>query len=84
MDGRFELPESLSREEERTILRALERYLRRENPHPHPWVLAGRLETTGYGVLQARKYADDPWPMPRRTQFARRGVPPLQGRADAR
>lgn len=84
MDGRFELPEGLSREEERSIMLALERYFRRENPHPHPWVLAARLETTGYGALQARKYADASWPMPGRTRFARSGVPSLEGRADAR
>lgn len=84
MDGRFELPEGLSREEERSVTLALERYFRRENPRPDPWVLAGRLETMGYGALQARKYAEASWPLPGRTRFARSGVPSLEGRADAR
>jgi hypothetical protein len=80
---RFELPDGTAREEERVILLALERYLRRENPHPHPWVLAGRVEATGYGALQARKYADAAWGIAGRAPFARPGVPPQLGRGDA-
>lgn len=84
MDGRFDLPEGLSREEERSVMLALERYFLRESPRTPPWVLAARIETTGYGALQARKYAESSWPMPGRVGFARSGVPSLVGRADAR
>ncbi len=83
-ERRFELPEGLSPEEERAIITALERYLLRESPHPSPWVLAGRLEATGLGALQARRYADEPWGTTLRHPFARPGVPPLAGRGDAR
>src|SRR3546814_4187146 len=50
-----------SREEERAIVLALERYFLQESPHPDPWVLAGRLEATGYGSLQARRHTDTAW-----------------------
>ncbi len=83
-ERRFELPEGLSPEEERAVLTALERYLLQESPHPSPWVLAGRLEATGLGALQARRYADEPWAATLRHPFARPGVPPLAGRGDAR
>jgi hypothetical protein len=83
-DRRFELPDGLSAEEERAIIRALERYFAQESPHPHPWVLAGRIDATGLGALQARRHTDDPWTGARRTSFARRGVPPVNGRGDAR
>ena len=83
MDRRFELPEDLSREEERAILASLERYFLQESPHPHPWVLAGRMETTGQGALQARRMMDAPWASMRRAPFARRGVASLHGRGDA-
>ncbi|MGH2635471.1 MAG: hypothetical protein ACRDHU_04925, partial [Actinomycetota bacterium] len=58
---RFELPEDLAPEEERAIIRALERYFARESPHPAPWVLAGRVDATGLGALQARRYTNAPW-----------------------
>jgi hypothetical protein len=80
---RFELPEDLSPEEERAVIRALERYFARESPHPDPWVLAGRVDATGLGVLQARRYTDGPWGVARYASFARRGVPPMHGRGDA-
>ncbi len=84
MDGRFELPEGLSREEERAILAALERYFLQESPHPHPWVLAGRMDATGQGALQTRRLTDAPWRIPARRAFSRRGLaPPLHGRGDA-
>ncbi len=83
-ERRFELPEGLTREEERAVLLALERYFRREDPHPHPWVLAGRLDATGWGALQARRYADRSWPIAGRAPFARRGTMPMLGRGDAR
>jgi hypothetical protein len=83
-DGRrFELPDGLSPEEERTIITALERYFVRESPHPSPWVLAGRIDATGFGALQSRRYSDEPWGATLRHPFARRGVPPLHGRGDA-
>lgn len=81
---RFELPEGLSPEEERAIIRALEGYFARESPHPDPWVLAGRIQAAGWGALQARHYTDDPRSLSAYTSFARRGMPPTQGRDDAR
>ena len=60
-DRRFELPDDLSPDEERAIIRALERYFAQESPHPHPWVLAGRIDATGFGALQARHHTDAPW-----------------------
>jgi hypothetical protein len=83
MDGRFEIPEGLTREEERVIFVALERYFLQESPRPDPWVLAGRLESTGTGALQARKLTDGPWRATSAATFARPGVPPLHGRGDA-
>lgn len=82
-DQRFELPEGLTPEEERAIIRALERYFARESPHPDPWVLAGRVDATGLGALQSRRYTDAPWGAARFVSFARRGVPPRHGRGDA-
>ena len=82
-DRRFELPEDLTAEQERAIIRALERYFARESPHPDPWVLAGRVDATGLGALQARRYTDAPWGVAAFASFARRGVPPLHGRGDA-
>ena len=82
-DRRFELPEDLTPEQERAIIRALERYFARESPHPDPWVLAGRVDATGLGALQARRYTDAPWGVAAFASFARRGVPPLHGRGDA-
>jgi len=83
MSRRFELPEDVSREEERAVLAALERYFLQESPHPHPWVLAGRMDATGQGSLQARRLTDAPWRTPARAPFARQGVPTLRGRGDA-
>jgi hypothetical protein len=80
---RLELPEDLSVEEERAVLVALERYFRREDPHPHPWVLAGRMDATGWGAVQARRYAEAPWGTCSRAPFARPGVPSVAGRGDA-
>jgi hypothetical protein len=82
-DRRFELPDDLSADEERAIIRALERYFAQESPHPHPWVLAGRIDATGFGALQARHHADTPWRRFGDLPFARRGVPPQVGRGDA-
>jgi hypothetical protein len=86
MDGperRFELPESVSREEERAILNALERYFLQESPKPNPWVLQGRVDAIGVGALQARRFARQPWTGVR-AAFVRYGVPPAHGRGDAR
>jgi hypothetical protein len=82
-DRRFELPHDLSPDEERAIIRALERYFAQESPHPHPWVLAGRIDATGFGALQARHHTDAPWRRSGEVPFARRGVPPQAGRGDA-
>ena len=57
-DRRFELPGDLTPDEERAIIRALERYFAQESPHPHPWVLAGRIDATGFGALQARHHTE--------------------------
>jgi hypothetical protein len=80
---RFELPGGLTAEEERAVITALERYFVQESPHPTPWVLAGRIDATGFGALQGRRYMDEPWGSPLRHPFIRRGVPPLHGRGDA-
>ena len=82
-DPRFELPDGLSPEEERAVITALERYFLQENPHPHPWVLAGRMDATGYGALQCRHHVDTAWSTASRHPFVRRGVPPMHGRGDA-
>ena len=82
-EWRFEVPIGLTREEERAFVLALERYFLQESPHPDPWVLAGRLEATGYGALQARRHMDTAWGLPTRAAFTRRGVPPVHGRGDA-
>ena len=82
-DRHFELPADLTPDEERAIIRALERYFAQESPHPHPWVLAGRIEATGFGALQARHHAATPWLRFRDVPFARKGVPPQAGRGDA-
>ena len=83
-DHRFELPKGLTPEEERAVIRALERYFAQESPHPHPWVLAGRVSAMGLGALQARHHTDEPWGVGRLAPFARRGVPPMHGRGDTR
>lgn len=84
-DRRFELPEGLSAEEERATLTALERYFFEEDPRPHDWVLAGRMDSTGHGALQVKRLTDAPWRVARRAPFARRGLAlPLYGRGDAR
>ena len=80
---RFELPGGLSPEEERAILMALERYFVQENPKPSPWVLQGRIEATGDGALQVRRFAREPW-HGQWVEFARKGVPPVHGRGDVR
>jgi hypothetical protein len=80
---RFELPEGLDPEEERAIITALERYFLQENPRPTPWVLAGRLDATGWGALQGRRYSDEGWNLGGRHAFLRPGVGPMQGRGDA-
>jgi hypothetical protein len=82
-ERRFELPEGLSSEEERAILMALERYFVLENPKPPAWVLQGRIEATGLGALQARRWAREPW-HGQWVEFARKGVPPVEGRGDVR
>jgi hypothetical protein len=82
-DRRFELPDDLTPGQERAVVRALERYFIRESPHPDPWVLVGRVDATGLGALQARRYTESPWVVERYASFTRPGVPPLHGRGDA-
>ena len=82
-ERRFELPEGLTPEEERAILMALERYFVEESPKPNAWVLQGRIDATGVGALQVRKYAREPWHVPI-APFARKGVPSQHGRGDVR
>jgi hypothetical protein len=81
-DDRFELPDDLTPDQERAIILALERYFAQESPHPHPWVLAGRIEATGMGALQVRRLTDAPWEVGGQVPFLRRGVPPQAGRGD--
>jgi hypothetical protein len=80
---RFEMPEGLTPEEERAVLMALERYFVEENRKPAPWVLQGRIEATGFGALQVRRFAREPW-HGQWVEFARKGVPPMHGRGDVR
>jgi hypothetical protein len=82
-ERRFEVPDGLTPQEERAVLMALERYFVQESPKPNPWVLQGRIDATGYGSLQVRKYAREPWDG-NRAEFARRGVPSVAGRGDVR
>jgi hypothetical protein len=82
-DRRLELPDGLTPDEERAIIRALERYFAQESPHPDPWVLAGRIDACGWGAVQARRYADGAWRLVGPAAFARRGAPPFTGRGDA-
>ena len=79
----FEVPDGLTPEQERAILMALERYFVQENPKPAPWVLQGRIEATGFGALQIRRYAREPW-HGQWAEFSRKGVAPLHGRGDVR
>ena len=86
MDGperRVVLAAGNSREEERASLDALERYFLQESPRPNPWVLQGRVDAIGVGVLQVRRFAREPWTGVR-APFVRYGVPPAHGRGDAR
>lgn len=80
-DRTLELPDGLTPEEERAILVALERYFLQESPKPAAWVLQGRLEATGLGGLQARRYAHEPW-HGHPVEFSRKGVAPVNGRSD--
>ena len=40
---RFALPPDLPEDDARAVVSALERYFLQESPHPHAWVLAGRI-----------------------------------------
>ena len=82
-ERRFELPDGIEPEEERAVLMALERYFSAENPKPAPWVLQGRIDATGFGALQVRRFAREPW-HGQWVEFARKGVPPVHGRGDVR
>jgi hypothetical protein len=80
---RVEIPQDLTPDEERAVVMALERYFVEENPRPAPWVLQGRIEATGLGALQVRRFAREPW-HGQWVEFARKGVPPMHGRGDVR
>lgn len=80
-DRTLELPDGLTPEEERAILQALERYFLQESPKPAAWVLQGRIEATGLGGLQIRRYAHEPW-HGHAVPFSRKGVAPVNGRSD--
>ena len=82
-ERRLELPEGLTPEEERAILMALERYFLQESPKPMPWVLQARIDATGMGGLQVRRYAHEPW-HGQHAAFTRKGVAPVNGRSDVR
>ena len=62
---------------------ALERYFVAESPKPTPWVLQGRIDATGLGGLQVRRYAREPW-HGQQAPFSRKGVAPVNGRSDVR
>ena len=81
-DRRFELPDDLTPDEERAIIRALERYFAQESPTrtPGSWP-AGSTRPVSGGC----RPGTTPTPLaPRRLHsFARRGVPNQAGRGDA-
>jgi hypothetical protein len=81
-DPKFELPEGTSPQEERAIIAALERYFAQRDPRPDPWALAGRIEASREGALQARRLLRDPWGASKRA-FARYGTEPISGRGDS-
>jgi len=82
---RFELPGGLSPAEEVAVIAALERYFAEdeEGRPANPWTIAGRLDATGVGALQARGVTGPAWRAGARMTFARRGVDPFHGRGDA-
>jgi hypothetical protein len=80
---RFEFPPGLTPREERAIIAALERYFDEGPRRPDPWALAGRVDATRMGALQTRG-GNGAWRRAARSTFARRGVPPLAGRGDAK
>jgi hypothetical protein len=81
----YELPGGLSQHEEAAVLAALEQYFADERGAPSgDWALAGRMEATGVGALQARRLVPGGgWRASGRVPFARTGVPPFHGRGDA-
>ena len=84
-DGRrYELPEGLTSEEERAAIAALERYFSADGKEPDRWVLAGRIDATGLGALQTRRFAKGAWGRAARGAFARRGTSTNLGRGDSR
>jgi len=84
-DYRFELPESLSPDEEAAVLAALERYFSEEHPAPpSPWALAGRAIALGLGALQIRYQSPGPWGEIALNPYTRLGTEPRMGRADTK
>jgi hypothetical protein len=84
---RIELPPeagTLSAQERRAVVVALERALARGRSRPSPWALAGRAQATRRGLLPIRREAVPAWRLRGHVPFARRGTPPLVGRGDAK
>jgi len=84
-EQQFELPGGLSSREEAAVIAALERYFADSGAHPtaDAWTMAGRLDATGVGALQARGVTGSAWRAGVHMPFARRGVPPFHGRGDS-
>jgi hypothetical protein len=69
---RYELPEGLLPEEEKTLVAALDRYFADTVEQPDPWAIAGRIENLRMGALQTRETRPDSWQSAIRLPFARR------------
>jgi hypothetical protein len=83
--SRFELPGGLSPQDVAAVLAALEQYFADTEPSaPDAWTMAGRLDSTGMGALQARGVRGPSWRSAARMPFARPGVDPFHGRGDSR
>ncbi|MBI4260107.1 MAG: hypothetical protein HY658_06035 [Actinobacteria bacterium] len=78
----FELPKDLTAREERIVLAALEKYF--HSDVEDAWLLAGRIENTGWGALQARRHTEHAWTDSAFFPHLRRGTTRLWGRGDAR
>jgi hypothetical protein len=79
---RFEVPDGLSPREERAVLAALEKYF--HSDVEDAWLLAGRIDNTRLGALQARRHTDHAWTDGRIFPHARRGTMPQRGRGDSK
>ena len=83
-DGRkIDVPEGLTPEEERAVADGARALLRRREPEAGALGAAGPDRGDGYGALQVRRFAREPW-HGQWVEFARKGVPPVIGRGDVR